>query len=285
MIEGSIWIAALLGFVSSFLGGMLGIGGGVFIVPVLILFLHLPAHVAVSSSLICIVATASTASITYINNNLTNIRLSLLLIACSIPGAIAGSFIANSISTSTLVILLSILLVAIAVSMLFRVSPKEETLQQVIEADYNKRINRPYWWSFYDLYLQKDVYYRITRLPLGMVLSFLGGVISSIFGVGGGVIFVPVMALVMGVPIKIAIACSSFIIGITAACGSIIHYYHGYIQPLIIAPLVLGSFVGARLGSLAAQKVNAGLLKKLFFMILILIAAVMILRLNNIIPL
>jgi uncharacterized membrane protein YfcA len=281
--EISLWIMLTLGFVSSFVGGMLGIGGGVFIVPALVIFLHLPAQVGIGSSLISIVATASTASISYIKNNLTDIRLCLLLIVFTVPGAILGSFIATFISSAVLILIFSIILIGVAISMLFRPRWTEETLQQSMQSDLDVRIKRPYWWSYYDMYLKKEVFYSIRNIPLGMALSFLGGIISSLFGIGGGVIYVPVLSLLLGVPIKIAIACSSFLIAITAASGSFVNYFNGFVHPFLIAPLVLGSFVGASLGSRISQKSNPGVLRMLFFVILILIAITIVLRYMNIV--
>ncbi len=89
-----------------------------------------------------------------------------------------------------------------------------------------------------------------------MTIGFFGGVISSLLGVGGGIVNVPVLNLLMKVPIKAAIATSSLLLCFTTMTGSIIYAYNGYVMPYIIAPLIPGIFLGAQLGARIARHVE-----------------------------
>jgi uncharacterized membrane protein YfcA len=137
--------------------------------------------------------------------------------------------------------------------------------------------------SYYDQNLDKVVTYKVTHTPAGLGASFFAGVLSSLLGIGGGIIKVPVMNLVMGLPMKAAIATSAFMIAITTTVGALIYYYHGYIDsPFIVAPLIIGVVIGARLGVELAQRARGILLRRIFGAFLFLAALLMFLRTANI---
>src|SRR5712692_10415253 len=118
--------------------------------------------------------------------------------------------------------------------------------------------------------------YRIRRLPLGLLGSGGAGIVSGLLGVGGGPIKVPVMYLVMGVPFKVAIATSNFMIGVTAAASAFIYYSRGDIRPLITAPTAVGVFVGATLATRLMRRTPSRWLILLFSFIMFYLAIVMI---------
>jgi uncharacterized protein len=122
------------------------------------------------------------------------------------------------------------------------------------------------------------VTYRVKRLPLAIVTSFLAGNVSSLLGIGGGVIKVPVLNAWCGVPLRAAAATSAFMIGVTATAGAVIYYGHGQLIPSLAAAAVLGvqlgSWGGLRFGSRAAVK----WLKVLMAGVLIVVSALMFVR-------
>lgn len=278
MLELNIWITALVGFIASFFGAMLGIGGGVLIVPVLTLILNIPVHVAISSSLITIIANASTASIIYLLNHMTNIRIGLLITAVTIPGAIAGSLLADRMSSELIIILFSLILIIVAVLMLFPGKLPLNIVYPVTSTSKNIKGEDRWQGTYFDRNINKYIPYKMKKIPLGSGFSFFGGIISTMFGIGGGVIYVPLMHLVLGIPIKAAIATSTLIIAITTASGAIINYYNGYVQPALVVPLIIGAIIGSRWGSITSLKVKPKVLQIIFFIIMLLISATMFLK-------
>jgi len=272
------------GLIAGLVGSMLGVGGGFIIVPILTLALHLPIQVAIGSSLVAIVANACTAAGTYTKAGMTNVKLGLLLETTTIPGAIIGGFAAAFIAPSILSALFGLVLIYVAYTMVTRrhfISADNQSGDYLHLSEPVKISDNMYGSltdSYYDQNLNKVVSYKVTHIPTGLGTSFLSGILSSLLGIGGGIINVPVMHLVMGVPMKAAIATSIFMIALTAATGAFIYQYYGNIYPLIIAPLIISIVIGARIGVELTQKVRGLVLRRIFGILLFLVAILMFLK-------
>lgn len=280
MTDISLWALGGIGFVAGLVGSTLGIGGGIFIVPMLTVLAHLPIHVAIASSLVSIVAAATTAAATYVKNRFANIRLAILLEAATLVGAISCAFLAAYLSSQVLGILFAALLLYVGYDMMVgRHGMQEEVLSKEdtkIPNNANSRI--PLYGSFYDPSLDGMVSYRVRRLPHGLGAGLLAGGLSGLLGIGGGVIQVPAMNRLMRMPMKAAIGTSTFIMGITALGGSLVYCLHGYVYPVIVAPVAVGAFLGAQLGSRLAPRAKGTVLARTFAVIVFVIAAIMIAR-------
>jgi uncharacterized membrane protein YfcA len=283
----NLWALGGTGLVAGLLGSMLGVGGGVIIVPILTLALHLPIHVALGSSLVAIVANSCTAAGIYTKAKLTNVKLGLFLETATIPGAIIGGLAAAVIAPSILSALFGLILLYVAYTMVLR---RHLMSEDVLSADNSvapdntpNSLSSSLANSYYDQNLGKVVTYKVNHVPAGLGAGFFAGVLSSLLGIGGGVIKVPVMNLVMGLPMKAAIATSAFMIAITATVGALIYHYHGYIYPFIVAPLVIGIIIGARLGVELTQRARGILLRRIFGVLLFLVALLMFLKTANVI--
>jgi len=283
----NLWTLGGTGLVAGILGSALGVGGGFLMVPILTLALGLPIKVAIASSLVAIVANSCTAAGIYTKARLTNIRLGLLLETVTIPGAIIGGFIAAVIAPSILSAIFGLALIYAAYTML---TPKQLMYEDNSSANGSMarniatdNLSASLANSYYDQNLDKIVTYKVNRTPAGLVAGFFSGILSSLLGIGGGVVNVPVTHLIMGVPIKAAIATSTFIITITTAAGALIYHFHGHIYPFIIAPLVIGIIIGARIGVELTQRAGGILLRRIFGVFLIIIAILMFLKTANVI--
>jgi uncharacterized membrane protein YfcA len=144
--------------------------------------------------------------------------------------------------------------------------PEEETL-----------VDEPGDDQFFDVNLSGPTY-RVRRIPFGAAGSVGAGVSSALLGIGGGLIKVPVMHIVMGVPLRVATATSNLMMGITASAGAIIYLSRGLIDPYIASPTALGVFVGASIGSRVAHRIDLRILRGLFVAILLYTAFQMLLR-------
>jgi hypothetical protein len=281
MPDVNIWLLAGTGFVAGTFGAMLGIGGGILIIPILTLLLGIPIQNAIGSSLVAIVINGLTAVSVYIRNHMTNLKLGLLLACTMVPGALAGAFLGSILPTTVLSMIFAALLIYVGYN-LFPRKPKRLTTEELEtqQVEFEKQ-HEPHAWlddTYYDPALREEISYQVHRPVMGMFTGFFGGVLSSLLGVGGGIINVPVMTLLMKLPIKATIATSSLLLCFTTMTGSFVYAYNGYVLPHIIAPLTIGIYIGAKFGATVAHRIQGALLLKIFTAILVLTAIIMILK-------
>jgi uncharacterized membrane protein YfcA len=283
--EVNIWILAGTGFAAGLLGSMLGVGGGFIIVPVLTLALGLPIQYAIGSSLVSIVINACTATSVYIRGHMTNLKLGLLLSCALVPGAVAGAFLAARLSSPVLTVIFGALMIYVAYLMMpkkqRRLTPEQVAAAKVVR----EKEHAPHAWldgCYYDPSVNEEIAYQVHRPMAGMVTGFFSGIISSLLGIGGGIINVPVMNQLMKVPLKATIATSSLLLCFTTMTGSLIYVFNGYVVPYIVAPLIISVYLGARLGSSLAHRSRSALLMWAFTIFLAITAVVMILKALNV---
>ena len=251
------------GMVAGLWGSVLGLGGGVLIIPLLNLIFSVPMREAIGASLVCVIATSSGAASLYVKKHLSDIRLGMTLELATTLGAITGGILAGIMNPKILSILFSFLLIYTAGTMFRR---KEKSG----DSDTSKSLNASGDMTSPD--------YKVIRIPLGMGASFFAGNVSGLLGVGGGIIKVPVMYLFMGVPLKIAVATSNFMIGVTATASAFIYFFRGDVNPLVAGPTMLGVFLGATFGSHIFPRVKADWLKKILALVLWYVALEMLFK-------
>lgn len=248
------------GAVAGCLGSLLGIGGGVFLVPFLNAGLGLQFKTAAAVSLMTVIATSSAVSAHTAGRQLINLRLGMLLEIASTAGGLMAGILFWYISNAVLTVLFAIVTAAIAVLMLTRLEKRN-----VLEA--NADIGR-LGGRFYEDESGREVAYRVRRLPVGMLASLLAGAISGTLGLGGGILKVPILNAWCGVPMRAAAATSALMIGVTAVSSVPIQYAHGYIDPPLAAAAVLGVLAGSRAGFRFGGRARAKWLKLLMAVIL-----------------
>jgi uncharacterized protein len=252
MIVGLLMIAG--GAAAGMFGSLLGLGGGVLIVPLLTLVFGLELREAVGVSLVSVIMTSSVAAGVYLERHVADLRLGMRLELFTAIGALVGGSIAFLIDERWLAILFALLLVYVAVSMLRASDPAETPASGEIPP------------------------YEVRNLPLGVVGATGAGVVSAMVGVGGGIIKVPLMHLAMGVPLRVSTATSNLMVGITAAASAVIYVIHGEVDPYVAGPTAIGVFLGASLGSRIAHRIDIRILRWLFVVVLLYTAVQMLLR-------
>ena len=270
---------AAIGLAAGLLGALLGLGGGIFLVPVLTLAMGLSPQQAAGISLVAVVATSTAGASTYVRARLTNIRLALLLAPATVAAAVVASWLAQGLAKEILHVLFAGLLLYAAVNMV-RPSPRASTAVTVADA--------PDPWnlagSYADRMTGQTVRYQVGRIPQGFAASLVGGFVSGLLGVGGGIVQVPVMNLLMGVPLKVATGTSNFLVGITAVASTFIYYASGRINPLYAVPVALAVFAGARVGAALVQRIPNAQLRRIFAVVAVVVAVLMTLKAAHILP-
>ena len=260
-----------VGAAAGSLGALLGLGGGVFLVPFLNLVLGFPFNVAAAISLTTVIATSSSVSAGRAGKHLINMKLGMLLEVATAAGSLLGGVTAQLIAQSVLQKLFGIVAVIVALIMLSRLGRRNVILDPAANAGVLGG-------RYYEAESRGMVTYRVKRLPLAIAASFLAGNVSSLLGIGGGIIKVPILNAWCGIPLRAAAATSAFMIGVTATAGAIIYYGHGQLEPALAAAAVLGvqlgSWGGLRFGAAASAK----WLKILMAALLFIVSAMMFFR-------
>ena len=274
MIVG-LWMIAG-GAAAGVFGSLLGLGGGILIVPLLTLGFGLPLREAVGVSLVSVMMTSSAAAGVFLERHVANLRLGMTLELFTATGALVGGSIAFLLDEQLLSLLFAALLTYVAITM-FRAGSREEDMSVepadlVAETTSGRRSRQ----MVLDQ-LGGDGY-EVRNLRLGVVGALGAGVVSALLGIGGGIIKVPLMHLAMGVPLRVATATSNLMIGITAAASAVIYVIHGGIDPFVAGPTGIGVFVGATAGSRLGHRVDLRLLRLLFVVVLGYTAFQMLLR-------
>lgn len=271
-------------------GALLGLGGGVLIVPLLTLGFGLPLRESVGASLVCVIVTSSAAASVYLQRDVANLRLGMTLEMFTAIAAMAGGLVAFLVPDRVLALMFAALLAYVAVTMARARdardgpdnrdtgdAPGDGPREAAEEAERRRAGTEPAGDGGLIASLSGPGY-RVRNLGLGVLGSLVAGVVSALFGVGGGIVKVPVMNLIMGVPIRVATATSNLMIGVTASAGALIYLFRGGIDPYVAAPTALGVFAGASLASRLSHRVDLGILRLLFVAVLVATAAQMALR-------
>lgn len=262
-------LLALCAMFASILGSMLGLGGGVFIVPLFTLFLGVDPHVAIGASAVCVVTNSVVGSRRHLDNRYVNYRLAMILQSTTAAGAIIGAFIAVVIDASFLKVVLGLLLLYAAYSMVKGSKVAIPSMPQ----DTPDPLNLMYDFKEGD----ETVRYVPQRVKFGLGTSGFAGVLSGMLGIGGGLIQVPVMNLVMKMPLRAAAGTSSFMVGMTSVATAAVFYTNGMIDPQVTAPAMVGVLLGSSFGSALTKRVKLNQLVMVFALVTIALSISMIL--------
>ncbi len=268
----------VFGLIAGFIGSLTGLGGGTVLTPLLTLFLRVPMAYAAGASLISTIATSSGAASAYIRDRITNVRIGMGLEITTTAGSIVGSLSAAYIYSHGLA---WILYVTFGAVILFSIVPTAQRgayeLPRPIPPDATTRIFKLHG-KYHDAVLGRDVEYHGVRWWLGEVVMFFAGMISGLLGIGSGALKVIGMDWAMNLPMKVTTTTSNFMIGVTAATGSSIYWYLGYIQPGLAALTAIGVLAGAMLGTRVLVRITNRQIRWIFLAILAFLGAEMLMR-------
>ncbi len=264
----------LLFFISigaGFLGAILGIGGGLIVVPVLTLFFHVDIRFAIAASLISIVATSSGAAASFLRDRLTNLRVAVLLEIGTVFGAIIGFLISKNIRSSGLFLTFGFFLLFSAVMMLRKRGDSVSTNDH----PWSKRLRLA---GSFPHQGGEHISYAVENVPLGLALMFFAGAMSALLGIGSGILKVLAMDGAMKLPMKVSSATSNFMIGVTATASAGAFLIEGDIHPEIAAPVAVGIIIGSWVGAAAMIRMRPALIRKIFVVVLGIISIQMIVK-------
>ena len=264
-------------------GSLLGLGGGIIVVPVMTLFFHIDFRTAAGASIIAVIATSSGSAAAYVRDRLANIRVGMFLEIFTAFGAICGAFLVGRFSESVLYIIFALVLLYSLFPTVNKISLElkgRSPLRAVVDGGASDRISTALSLdgAFFDAACGRTINYRLHRIPLGAAIMYIAGLASGLLGIGSGVFKVLAMDSVMGMPIKSSTATSNFMIGVTAAASASIYFSRGDIDPFVAAPVALGVLAGSIFGARILPKIAGVGIRIGFLAVIAIIGVQMLLR-------
>ena len=254
----------LLGFLIGTVASMVGVGGGVFIVPLLTLVYGFSPSHAVGTSLTTIIFTSLASTANYSRQKRIYYKTGIILAITTVPGAVLGAHITSVIDEQLLGLIFGCFLFFVALRMILKLSFSKNK-----HSDTEK--SNP-------VDSESSLFESKNRVLSGVVLGFFGGLSSGLLGIGGGSLMVPIMVLAMGMPMHITVATSMFTMIFTSTCGVVEHFRLDHINFEYAFLLVLGTIFGAQLGAYASKRISGRTLCRIFGLVLIIVSIRMILK-------
>src|SRR5205809_823332 len=264
---------AAISLIAGFLGSLLGLGGGMIVVPALTLLLHVDIRLAIGASIVSVIATSSGAAAAYVRDRLANIRVAMFLELGTTLGAITGAYLAGILHARFLFILFGLILAYSAIAML---RGRKRGDEEVVPGPWARVLRLKS--SYFDEAIGEEIAYQPVRARIGLGLMYIAGTVSGLLGIGSGSLKVPAMDLAMELPIKVSTATSNFMIGVTAAASAGVYFSRGQIDPFIAAPVAVGVMAGAFAGSRTLGRIDSQSMRMTFVVVLVVIAAQMLLK-------
>lgn len=268
VFSGLIFIISILGGI---LGALTGLGGGIIVIPALVILFDINIHYAMGASLISVIATSSGSSIAYLRDGIANIRVGMVLEVAAVLGAFCGALLLPHIPKQYIEILFALILIYSAFATILskpsqtnRVVPDKISLKLKLGGTYKDD--------------GKITPYEVTNIPFGFSIMGIAGVISGLLGIGAGSVSTLAMDQALGLPYKVATTTSNFMIGMTAAVSVGVYFSHGFVIPEMVFPVVLGVLLGSYLGAQILKVLKTKWLKIIFSVAVCLLAIEM---LNN----
>jgi hypothetical protein len=267
-LEFTIVVWALSAF-AGFLGALTGLGGGVVVVPALTLALGVDMKYAIGASLVSVIATSSGAAAAYVREGFSNIRIGMFLEIATTIGAVLGAFLASRVSTHALAIIFGLILLQAAYMSFKGITENGERVASDALA-IRLRLGGAYPVA------GSPQTYGVRNVPSGFAMMFGAGALSGLLGIGSGAVKVIAMDRIMRIPFKVSTTTSNFMIGVTAAASAGLYLKHGYINPQVAMPVMLGVLAGALLGAKLLVHMQVKTLRMVFGVVILALAIEMI---------
>ena len=260
----------LIAVFAGFLGSLVGLGGGIIITPALTILFGFDIKYAIGASIVAVIATSSGSAIAFVKDHVSNMRVGMFLEVFTTAGGVVGALMAGVFSSKLLYIFFSLILLNSFYGMLKKTGliTKEKKEEETVENDKyadKYKLNSTY----YDKATGETVKYNVTNVPQGSLVMFGAGFASGLLGIGSGAFKVVALDTYMKLPIKVSTATSNFMMGVTATASALIYFFNGTINPVVAAPIAIGTLIGSRTGAKVMQRLDAKYIRYIFLPILL----------------
>jgi uncharacterized protein len=264
----STWVG-LGSLAAGFLGALTGLGGGVVLVPLLVLAFGVDLRYAIGASLVSVIATSSGAASSYVKEGYTNVRIGMFLEVATTLGALAGAWLAVVTPGSAVAVVFGVVLL-VSAYLSSRPRPEPSAGGHVDPIAAWLRLDSSYPTA------TGPATYHVRRVPIGFALMAVAGALSGLLGIGSGALKVLAMDRAMGIPFKVSTTTSNFMIGVTAAASAGVYLRRGYLDPRLTFPVMLGVLAGSMLGARLLHRLGVPFLRRIFGLVIFALAVQMI---------
>jgi uncharacterized protein len=258
----------LTSVLAGLLGALTGLGGGVVIVPVLVLLFHVDIRYAIGASLVSVIATSSGAAVSYVREGFSNVRIGMFLEVATTLGALGGAYLTARISPRSIGVLFGITLLYSAWATFRQKQDATFYPENLLATQLRLRGDYPV--------AKGRQNYIAQNVPAGFGIMFIAGVLSGLLGIGSGAVKVLAMDHAMKLPFKVSTTTSNFMIGVTAAASAGIYLGRGYILPGLVAPVMLGVLAGSLAGARMLVRIQVPVLRMVFVIVIVALGVEMI---------
>ncbi len=265
---------AAVSVLAGVLGSLVGLGGGVVVVPVLTLLYHVDIRLAIGASIVSVIATSSGAAAAYVRDRMCNLRAGMFLEIATTIGALSGAFLTTLLPARALFVVFAVVLGYSAFATF-----RKRHAAAVLTTSNDRIANAlQLHGSYYDLAEGREIAYKVVGTKLGLSVMYVAGLVSALLGIGSGALKVPAMDLAMHLPMKVSTATSNFMIGVTAAASAGVYFARGQIDPVIAAPVAVGVLCGSLVGSRVLGRITSSTVRWVFVVVLTVICVEMLQR-------
>ncbi len=259
---------------AGWLGSMVGIGGGLLVVPILTLGFGVPVQYAIGASMVSVIGTSSGAASAFIKDRMSNFKIGTFLNAATTSGAVIGAVLTIFLVGSGLSWVIYLVFGTVLIVSSFDLYRKVRKERQLSSADINTTPNRlstalELRGEYFDPSLNQAVPYEAERVAGGFLVMLMAGLLAGLLGLGSGTLKVIGMDIVMRLPFKVSTTTSNFMIGVTAAASAGIFFLKGYVDLVIVGPVAIGVVMGSFVGSRLVRRSKPMYLRVLFVIVLV----------------
>lgn len=265
----------IVSYLAGVLGALTGLGGGVVLIPTLVLLFHVDIHYAMGASLIAVMATSSGAALAYLKRGYTNIRIGMFLESAAVIGALFGAALVKWVPSAHIAVLFGIVMFISAYLNWKRKEQQECHPESHPWATYLK-LDGSYPTQPDGSNKMTEKYYQVHNVPLALIIMGIAGTLSGLLGIGSGTLKVLAMDQAMHLPYKVSTTTSNFIIGMTAATSAGVYLSNGYMNAQLIFPVLIGVILGAFSGAILLAKTHNKHLRIIFSILVLCIGVEMI---------
>lgn len=255
-------------YAAGLLGSLTGLGGGVVLIPLLTLVFGVDLKYAIGAAVMSSIATSSGSAAAYVRDGIANVRIGMFLEIATTAGALIGVFLALYASKNLVAVIFGIVMIFSGLMSFRKKKEHKETQSSVLGEKL--RLSGSYPVN------GEQVSYSVTNVAGGFLFMMIAGVLSALLGIGSGALKVLAMDVMMRLPFKVSTTTSNFMIGVTAVASAVVYLQRGYIDPGIAFPVILGVLAGALTGSKVLVKANTDKLRKVFGVVMLLLAIQMV---------
>jgi len=262
-----IFEVLVVSIIAGFIGSLLGIGGGLIIIPFLSIVFKLTMHQAAAAGLVSVIATSSGAASAYVKDKLTHLRIGMFLQLATVIGGVLGAILSGFLPTKILSVIFGILLLYNSLLMI-KNRTSDEKPREYSQATKWTKILKLYG-SYYDKILNREITYSAQNTFWGFLMMTFAGLLSGLLGIGSGIFKVLALDTIMKLPFKVSTATSNFMMGVTALASISIYLARGDIVYDICGAVAVGVLGGSLIGSKVMPYIKSKYLKVAFALILI----------------